>query len=60
MAKSMKLGMGGRFSKLKGKVEKEGYSPKVAGAIAAKAGRKAHGSAAMAGWSAKGRKRSLA
>lgn len=48
MSKSMKLGGGGRFAKLESKVEAEGYSKKAAGAIAASAGRKAHGAEAMA------------
>lgn len=47
MAKSMKLGGGGRFAAFKKHVEGEGYSPEVAGAIAASAGRKKYGSKKM-------------
>ncbi len=55
--KSMKLGGGGRFKKLEGKLEKKGYSKDSAGAIAASVGRKAYGNKAMAKMSAAGRKR---
>lgn len=56
--KSMKLGGGGRFAKLKGKLSgKPGvYNP---GGLAAYIGRKKYGKAKMASMSAKGRKRSL-
>lgn len=56
MAKSMKLGGGGRFAKLKGKLSKR-YGAKRAGAIAASIGRKKYGKKKMARMSAKGRKR---
>lgn len=39
------------------KVEKEGYSKKSAQAVAAVAGRKAHGKKKMAKWAAAGKKR---
>lgn len=42
------------FSKLQGKIEAEGKSPKVAAAIAASVGRKKYGNAKMAKASAKG------
>ena len=65
MAKKAKLGSGKRFKAVQDSVaaeyEKKGKSPaeakKIAGAIAAKAGRAAHGAAKMKAWSAKGRKR---
>jgi hypothetical protein len=47
MAKSMKLGGGGRFAAFKRKVEGEGKSPKVAAAIAASAGNRKYGSKRM-------------
>jgi hypothetical protein len=50
-----KLGTGKRFKAFTSKLKSEGYSKESAGAIAASAGRKAHGSAQMAKWSAKGR-----
>jgi hypothetical protein len=56
MAKA-KLGSGSRFKALKEKVEKEGYSEKSAGAIAASAGRKAHGQKAMTKYSEMGKER---
>jgi hypothetical protein len=56
MAKSMKLGGGGRFAKLKKKIEGEGKSAESAGAIAAAAGRKKYGAKKFASLSAKGRK----
>lgn len=55
--KSSKLGSGKRFSALKKSVQSEGYSPKAAAAIAASAGRKAHGAKKMAKLSAMGRKK---
>jgi len=57
MAKKPKLGSGKRFASFTSKLEKEGYSKESAGAIAASAGRKAHGKKQMAKWSAKGRKK---
>jgi len=57
MAKSMKLGGGGRFQKLKGKLERSGKSPDAAAAIAASAGRKKYGAAKMSKMAAAGRKR---
>ena len=51
-----KLGSGGRFAALKQKIVAEGKSPAEAGAIAASAGRKAHGSKQMAAWSKAGAK----
>lgn len=55
--KSMRAGGGGRFARLKGKLESEGKSAESAGAIAASAGRKKYGAAQMSKWSAAGRKR---
>lgn len=52
-----KLGSGKRFAALEKKVESEGKSPKAAKAIAASAGRKAHGSKQMAKYAAEGRKK---
>lgn len=60
-----KLGSGERFAKLSGSVEREyeakGVSPKrakaIGAAVAADAGRKAHGAKRMAQLSAAGRKR---
>lgn len=57
MAKSMKLGGGGRFAALKKKLESKGKSAESAGAIAATIGRKKYGNAKMAKWSAAGKKR---
>ena len=65
MAKSMKLGGGGRFKKLSGSVaksyEKKGMSKakaeKVGAAVAAKVGRKKLGAKRMASMAAKGRKK---
>jgi hypothetical protein len=51
-----KLGSGGRFAAFVQRLEGQGKSADSAAAIAASAGRKAHGAAAMARWSAKGRK----
>jgi hypothetical protein len=56
MAKSMRIGGGGRFAKLKGKLAKK-YGEKRAGAIAAAVGRKKYGAKKMAKMAAKGRKR---
>lgn len=47
MAKSMRLGGGGRFASLKKRVEGEGYSPESAGAITASIGRKKYGEKKM-------------
>lgn len=65
MAKKAKLGSGKRFKAIQNKAaayyEKKGKSPqeakRIAGAIAAKAGRAAHGAKKMASMAAKGRKR---
>lgn len=65
MAKSMKLGGGGRFAKLSSGVaksyEKKGMSKakaeKVGAAVAAKAGVKRYGKSKMASMAAKGRKK---
>lgn len=65
MAKSMKLGGGGRFAKLSSKIakgyEKEGMSKakaeKIGKASAAKIGRKRYGAKKMASMAAKGRKK---
>jgi hypothetical protein len=57
MGKSMKLGGGGRFAKLVGKLEGEGKSEGSAKAIAASVGRKKYGNKAMSKWAAAGRKR---
>ncbi len=58
MGKSMKLGGGGRFAAFKAKLESQGKSSESAGAIAASVGRRKYGAKRMAGWAAKGRKRS--
>lgn len=56
MSKSMKLGQGGRFQKLKARLAgQEGVTDP--GALAASIGRKKYGSAKMATWSAKGKLR---
>ena len=55
--KNMKLGGGGRFAKLVGKLEGQGKSADSAGAIAASIGRAKFGAKKMAKWSAAGRKR---
>jgi hypothetical protein len=57
MAKSMKLGGGGRFQALTNKLEKQGKSPDAAKAIAASIGRAKYGNAKMAQMAAAGRKR---
>ena len=51
----MKLGMGGRFAKLKGQLAKKGV--KDPAALAASIGRKKYGAKKMASMAAKGRKR---
>jgi hypothetical protein len=43
MAKSLKLGGGGRFAKLSSKLQGQGKSPEAAKAIAASAGIKKYG-----------------
>jgi hypothetical protein len=55
--KTSKLGSGKRFSALQKSIQSEGYSKKAAGAIAASAGRKAHGKKKMAQLSRMGRKK---
>lgn len=57
MPKKAKLGSGKRFASLEKKVEKEGYSKESAKAIAASAGRKAHGQKAMTKYSKMGKAR---
>jgi len=52
-----KLGGGGRFKALVGKLEGQGKSADSAGAIAASVGRKKFGAKKMANWAAKGRKK---
>ncbi len=54
MAKSMKLGGGGRFAALKSKLGKQGASNP--GALAAYIGRKKYGAAKMSKMAAKGKK----
>lgn len=54
MAKSMKPGGGGRFAKLKGKLQGKVRNP---GAVAAKIGREKYGKEKMARFSAAGRTR---
>lgn len=56
MGDSMKLGGGGRFKKVEAAAAKSGA--KNPAAVAAVAGRKAHGAKAMSTWSSQGRKRS--
>jgi hypothetical protein len=57
MAHKPKLGSGQRFKSFTNKLEHEGYSKKSAGAIAASAGRKAHGAKEMAHMASAGKKR---
>lgn len=57
MAKSMKLGGGGRFKALTAKIEKSGKSKESAKAIAASAGRKKYGAKKMTAMAVKGRKK---
>lgn len=57
MAKSMKLGGGGRFAKLKGQLAKKGVRNPAA--VAASIGRKKYGAKKMASMAAKGRKRAM-
>jgi hypothetical protein len=57
MAKSMKLGGGGRFQKLTRKLESSGKSVGDAKAIAASAGRAKYGNAKMSSMAAGGKKR---
>ena len=54
MSKSMKLGGGGRFKKLKAKLTKQGA--KNPAALAASIGRKKYGNKKMASMAASGRK----
>lgn len=56
MAKSMKLGGGGRFAKLKGELGRKGI--RNPGALAASIGRKKYGAKRMGQMAAKGRSRS--
>ena len=56
MAKSMKVGGGGRFAKLKGELSHE-KGIKHPGALAASIGRKKYGAKKMASMAAKGRKK---
>lgn len=58
MGKSMKLGGGGRFQKLKGELEDEGAENP--GALAAFIGRKKYGKSKFQKFSAKGRARAQA
>lgn len=58
MGKSMKLGGGGRFAKVEAEAKASGARNPAA--VAAAAGRKAHGAKAMSKWSSQGRKRSRA
>lgn len=55
MKKSMKLGMGGRFQKLKGELAKKGVRNPAA--VAASIGRKKYGATKMAKMAAAGKKR---
>jgi hypothetical protein len=57
MAKSMRLGGGGRFAKLVSKLKAQGKSASSARKIAAAVGRKRYGKKKMAKWSVAGRKR---
>jgi len=57
--KKPKLGSGGRFKALEGKMEAEGKSEKSAKAIAASIGRKKYGNAKMSKMAAAGRKRKM-
>lgn len=57
MAKSMKLGGGGRFAKMEKGLEKKGYSEDSAKAITAAAGRKKLGDKKMNKLAAAGKRR---
>jgi hypothetical protein len=57
MAKSTKLGGGGRFEKLKNKLMSKGKSASSAKRISASIGRKKYGNKNMGAMSAKGRAR---
>jgi hypothetical protein len=57
MDKKAPLGSGKRFAAIENKVQAEGLSKEAAGAIAASAGRKAHGQAAMTRYAKMGKKR---
>lgn len=56
MAKSMKVGGGGRFQKLEGQLKRKGV--KDPAALAASIGRKKYGAKKFQSMAAKGRKRS--
>lgn len=58
MGKSMALGGGGRFAKLKKKLMAQGKTAEQASAIAASIGFKKYGKKKMLGWAQQGRKRS--
>lgn len=57
MAKSMKLGEGGRFQALKRKLMEQGKSAESAAKIAAWIGRKKYGAKQMARWASQNRKK---
>ncbi len=57
MAKSMKLGGGGRFAAFTNKLQDEGYSEKVSSAIAASAGRQKYGNKRMSNFSSAAKRR---
>lgn len=57
MAKSMKIGGGGRFEKLTQKLQDKGKSAAAAKGVAAAVGRKKYGAERMAKMAATGRKR---
>jgi hypothetical protein len=57
MAKSMKLGSGGRFAAGVKKIEGEGLSKKAAGAIMAAQGAKKYGQAKMTAMAKAGKKK---
>lgn len=59
MAKSMKLGGGGRFAAGVSALKKEGKSAESAKAIMAAAGRKKYGAAKMSKMAASGKKRAM-
>ena len=56
MAKA-KLGSGARFAKVQKSIQKEGYTKKEAGAIAAHIGREKYGAKKMAKLAAHGKKK---
>ena len=55
--KTMKLGGGGRFAKLKGQLTKKGVSNPAA--VAASIGRKKYGTKKMTKWATAGRKKQM-